>query len=346
MILGLPKETKTAERRVALTPQDCGHLIAAGVRVLMEAGAGQAAGFGDPLYQKVGVGLVEGPGPLFAQAELIVKVKEPQAAELERLEKRHLLFCYLHLGGNPALTCALLDKGLTAYGFETVGQNGQTPLLAPMSAIAGRLAVQLGARFLTAPQGGRGTLLGGTLDQPGGEVLVLGAGIAGTEAAALAWGMGAKVKVLDLRPEALDRLSARLPGVSVEVSRPGLLEELLPRTDLLVGAVYLKGRKAPRVVSAQQMGLMPNGAVAVDISIDQGGCFATSHPCTHEAPSYLEAGVIHSAITNLPAAVPHTASVALSGAITPFVLQLAQGKGEAELRAGLNLEAGALKIEL
>ncbi|OGG99534.1 MAG: hypothetical protein A2600_08630 [Candidatus Lambdaproteobacteria bacterium RIFOXYD1_FULL_56_27] len=346
MILGIPKETKTAERRVALIPQDCARLVAAGAKVLMEEGAGRSAGFKDALYLQSGVSLVPGPEPLFAQAELIVKVKEPQAQELERLEKRHLLFCYLHLGGNPNLTQALLDKGLTAYGFETVGQAGQTPLLAPMSAIAGRLAVQLGARFLMAAQGGRGTLLGGTLDHPGGEVLVLGAGIAGTEAAALAWGMGARVQVLDLRPEALDRLVARLPGVAVEVAGPGLLERFLPQTDLLVGAVYLKGRKAPRVVSTQQMGLMPKGAVAVDISIDQGGCFETSRPCTHESPTYLEQGVIHSAITNLPAAVPHTASVALSKAITPFVLQLLQGKRDLELQAGLNLEAGQLRIEL
>lgn len=347
MIIGLPKEVKIAERRVALTPDACADLTQAGHEVLVQQSAGLGAGFEDADYRAAGALLVPSAAELYGAAQLVVKVKEPQAEELALLRREHQLFCYLHLGGSPKLTQALLDIGLSGYAFETVGDGRSTPLLAPMSALAGRLAVQLGTRFLHASQGGRGTLLGGTLLGGGeGKVVVLGAGIAGTESALLAARMGAEVTLVDLKPEPLERAQKEQPDLNCQLQRPGLLEDLLPATDLLVGAVYLPGRKAPQVVDQSQIALMPKGSVAVDIAIDQGGCLATSRPCTHDEPAYVEQGVIHSAITNLPAAVPRTASLALSQAILPYLLELAQGRVGAELTRGLNVKAGKLKVEL
>ncbi|MDT8445627.1 MAG: alanine dehydrogenase [bacterium] len=346
MIIGIPKEVKPAERRIALTPTACAQVLAAGHQVVMEQGAGQGAGFEDQDYASLGVKILLDAAELYGKAELVVKVKEPQPEELPLLRRDHILFCYLHLGGNPKLTESLLQIGLTGYAFETVGVDRKTPLLAPMSALAGRLSVQLGARFLHSSQGGRGTLLGGTLDHSSGKVVVLGAGVAGTEAAVLARQMGAEVWLIDLAAEAMARAHQAAAGLHCEVSQPGLLERLLPKADLLVGAVYLPGKRAPIVVTEQQMALMPEGSVAVDIAIDQGGCFATSRPCTHKEPFYRELGVLHSAITNLPAAVPRTASTALSEAVLPYLIQMADGKVDAGLARGLNLRAGRLELEL
>jgi len=346
MIVGILKEIKPGEKRVSLIPSDCTSLIRNGVKVVVEKGAGAEAGFPDVEYLSVGVEVLGSAKRVYDQANLLLKVKEPQPSELPFFRPDHTLFCYLHLGGNPTLCEQLQKIGLTAYAFETVSVNGTTPCLAPMSAIAGRLAVQIGTRLLHSVYGGKGTLLGGTSFGTEGSVVVLGAGVAGFESAKLAFLMGAQVHLLDINQNTLAACEQRLPGIITQLSSPKALQELLPTTDLLIGAVYLLGKTAVKVVDQRQMSLMPAGSVAVDISIDQGGCFETSRPCTHQEPSYLVGQVIHSAVTNLPAAVPRSASISLSKAIRPYVLELATGAVSAGLQRGKNLQAGELLIEL
>lgn len=346
MDIGIPKEVKTAERRVALTPEACKTLVDAGHHVSIEKGAGIYAGFSDEQYTQRGVVIQSDAQQLYANSQMIVKVKEPQEEEYRLLRKEHLLFCYLHLASSQPLIEALKEIGLTGVAFETVEENGTTPLLAPMSAIAGRLSVQLGAHFLHAPEGGRGVLIGGTSDHQAGRVAVIGIGIAGTEAACIAYGMGAHVTVLDIDKNRLEQIKNRFPEITTLESTPQTLEQILPETDLLIGAVYVTGKRAPHVVSEEQVLRLPQGAVVVDIAIDQGGCVETSRPCTYDDPSYSHKGIIHSAITNLPAAVPITASSALSEAIVPYVHQLAQGNWTDALRKGINVQEGQLKIEL
>lgn len=346
MKIGIPTETKIAEKRVALTPEDCGYLVSKGIDVHIQSGAGVCAGYEDGEYQEVGCVVMEDAERLYGSADLIVKVKEPLEGDLKLLEKRHTLFCYLHLAAEPQLVETLKEIGLKAYAFETVVEDGATPLLAPMSAIAGRLSVQLGTRFLHASQGGRGTLLGGIQGKSSGNVTVVGAGVAGQEAARLAYGMGAHVTVLDINEGVLNAVKTEMPKADVQLSTSENLEKLLPETDVLVGAVYVVGRKAPHVVTSEQIQLMPKGSVVVDISIDQGGCIQTSKPCTHAEPTFERHGVIHSAITNLPAAAPRTASQILSEAILPYVEQLVGNRASKSLEKAVNVDNGELKIQL
>lgn len=344
MRIAIPKEIKVAERRVALTPSACRELVAAGHDVTVQASAGTSAGFSDDAYIAVGCSIAADAAATYAAGDMIVKVKEPQADDLKHLRSNHLLFCYLHLAAEPALTQALKQIGLTAVAFETVTENGRTPLLAPMSAVAGRLAVQIGTWYLHAPRGGRGVLMGGIEGLSHGRVTVIGAGVAGTEAAHLAYQMGAHVRMFDINPQRLDALKAQYPNMETVLSTPEAISAALPETDLLVGAVYVVGKRAPHVVSAAQVATMPQGSVVIDISIDQGGCIETSRPCTHDNPIYTVDGVIHSAITNLPGAVPLTSSQALSAAILPYVEKLAAGEWNDGLRAGINVQGGELKI--
>lgn len=347
MKIGIPTEVKIAERRVALTPAACKELVKSGHEVYLQKGAGKAAGFVDAEYEKAGVKFKPDAKSLYAVAELVVKVKEPQAEEYKFIRPDHKLFCYLHLASDKGLVQGLKKSGCTAIAFETVVEDGKTPLLAPMSAIAGRLAVQIGTWLLHAPRGGRGVLLGGFSGfKSGGRVTVVGAGVAGTEAAILAHNMGAQVTVLDINKARLQALAKAHKGMQTMISTPQVLADLLPETDLLVGSVYVIGRRAPVVVSEAMVKTMPKGSVLVDISIDQGGCIATAQPCTHEAPKYVQHGVIHSCITNLPAAAPHTASLALSSAIAPYVRQIASGRWSKPLKDAVNVQAGELKIAL
>ena len=317
LIIGVPTEIKTGERRIALVPHDCARLIALGHTIHIQSGAGLGAGFTDDEYVAAGCSIQPDAASLYGAAQKIIKVKEPLDGDLALLTPRHSLFCYLHLAGNPGLEDKLNAIGCGYEAFETViDQNGGTPLLAPMSAVAGRLSVQLGTHYLHTHQGGRGVLLGGTSFAGGaGVVTVIGAGIAGTEAALLAAGMGAQVNVLDLSFNKLTKFKGN-SNVSCYESTPAQLEELLPQTDLLIGAVYVVGQKAPTVVNAEQMKLLPKGAVTVDIAIDQGGCFETSRPTTHMEPTFELDGIIHCGITNLPAAAPRTASEMLSKVIS------------------------------
>ena len=346
MDIGIPKEIKVAESRVALTPDDCKILIDDGNRVFIQNGAGVLAGFSNEEYQSRGVVLIPRADELFGKCELIVKVKEPQAEEISRFQAHHILFCYLHLASDSGLVDSLQKTGLTAIAFETVKVEDTTPLLAPMSAIAGRLSVQIGTRLLHVENGGSGVLLGGINQKREGNVTVIGAGIAGMNAVALADGMGAHVHLLDIDGKRLKQGQADYPGISTRLSSLDTLEELLPETDLLIGAVYVRGKKAPRVVTADQIQMMKKGSVVVDIAIDQGGCIETARPCTHYKPVYVRYGVIHSAINNLPAAVPRTASKALSSAIIPFAKQIASGAWTDSLRAGINIKNHKLLIDL
>lgn len=347
MRIAIPAEVKNQEKRVALTPDACRALVTAGHEVSVQAGAGVGAGFPDADYREAGTNIEADVATLYENAELVVKVKEPQPEEWPRLNKNHLLFCYLHLAAEPKLADALKNIGLTTVAFETVTEaDGTTPLLAPMSAVAGRLAVQLGTRFLHSPLGGRGQLLGGIQGMQTGHAVVIGAGVSGREAAHLAYNMGAKVTLLDINESRLEEMQVRYPDMICVKSTPEAISEILPTADLLVGAVYVLGKKAPHVVTEEQIKLMPEGSVAVDISIDQGGCIETSKPCTHDSPSFVKHGVIHSAITNLPGAVPLASSQALSQAILPEVLKLANGNWTPALKEGINVQDGKVLIDL
>ncbi len=344
MRIGVPLEVKPLEGRVGLIPPACADLVAAGHRVLVQAGAGRASGFSDDDYRRLGVEVVPDAEALYGQAELVVKVKEPVAEDLRWLRRDHLLFCYLHLAANPELACRLRDIGLTAIAFETVQDDSGLPLLAPMSDIAGRIAAQVGTHLLHAPQGGKGLLLGGLPGARRGQAVVVGAGTAGGAAATVLAALGARVTVFDRRRERLEVMRALGNGVTALYPYADELEAAVRDADLLVGAVLIPGARAPRVVSRAMVAAMGPGSVVVDISVDQGGCIETTRPTDYRAPTYLEAGVLHFAVTNMPGGVPRTASEALSAALTPYVLRLAGGDwaDDPALARGLNLQAGEI----
>jgi len=342
MRIGVPKEVKPLEGRVALTPEAMGELVRAGHEVSLQAGAGEPSGYPDEVYANLGVRIQRDAAGLYECAQLIVKVKEPIAAEYDLLRADHLLFSYLHLAAVPELARVLSDKGLTAVAFETVSVRGHLPLLAPMSEIAGRLSVQIGAHLLHRPMGGRGILLGGLPGTERGRVTVLGAGEAGGAAVALAAALGAEVTVFARSRESLARMRALGANVSALYSSHDGIAGAVESADLLVGAVLVPGARAPHLVSREMVRRMRAGAVIVDISIDQGGCIEGIHPTDYRQPTYVEDGVIHFAVTNMPGAVPRTASQALSGAIAPYVRRLGEPGWEQDpaLAAGINIRSG------
>lgn len=345
MRIGIPSETKILEGRVALVPAAAGDLVRRGHEVFVQAGAGQYSGFSDDAYRGQGVTVVPDAAALYEKGELIVKVKEPIAGDLEHLKKHHLLFCYLHLAAEPELTRSLLDIGLTGVAFESVEDNGALPLLLPMSVIAGRIATQVGTTLLHRPQGGKGKLLGGLAATPRGKVVVMGAGAAGGAAASLAAAGGANVVVFDKVParmEAMRQLGANVTGL---YSYEAAVAEELRDADLVVGAVLVPSARAPHVVTRAMIENMEPGSVLVDISIDQGGCFETSKPTNWEQPTYDVHGVTHFCVTNMPGAVPQTSSRAISAAILPYVQRLAAGsewRDYAPLVSGINVEDGKI----
>ena len=349
MRVGVPKEIKDHEYRVGLVPSSVAELVHHGHDVLIERGAGLGAGLEDELYIAAGARIAADAEAVFADAELIVKVKEPLPIERARLRRGQILFTYLHLAPDPEQTRALLASGVTAIAYETVtSPSGGLPLLTPMSEIAGRLAPQVGARYLERTEGGRGVLLGGVPGVPPAEVVVLGGGVSGTHAATIALGMGATVFVVDRSGEALRRIAAQFPGLRTIFSTRDALAHILRRADLLIGAVLVPGAAAPKLVTRQMVASMKPGSVIVDIAIDQGGCCETSRPTTHSHPTYVEEGVIHYCVTNMPGAVARTSTFALNNATLPFVLALAD-KGwrqaiadDPHLRGGLNVHAGQL----
>ena len=341
MRIGIPKEIKPLERRIALVPSAVRELIKSKNEVLVETNAGVASGYEDKEYRQAGAEIVASAAELYAQARIIVKVKEPIAPEFEFLHKDHTLFSYLHLAANPRLTSILQEKGLTAVAFETVENNGKLPLLAPMSDIAGRLAVHIGTNLLQSPHGGRGILLGGLPATERGHVVILGAGEAGGNAARVAAGLGAKVTVFARNRESLERMYLLGPNVTALTSHESAIAAAVAKADLLIGAVLIPGALAPHIVSAEMVRRMKPGSVIVDIAIDQGGCIETIHATDYTHPTYIEYGVIHFAVTNMPSAVPRTASQALSSVLTPYVLKLAQGgPSDALFHNGINVMAG------
>ncbi|MGD9734314.1 MAG: alanine dehydrogenase [Solirubrobacterales bacterium] len=353
MRIGVPTEIKTDEFRVALTPAGVRELSARGHRVLVQAGAGAGSGVADSDYAAQGAEIVAGAEALFAGAETIVKVKEPQPSEVALLAPHHTLFTYLHLAPDPELTRGLLASGATCIAYETVTDRaGRLPLLAPMSEVAGKLAAQAGAFMLERPLGGRGVLLGGVPGVAAGVVMVIGGGVVGMNAAKVAIGLGADVFVYDRSIDRLRELDTIFDGRASTCYASSLeIESRLPEADLVVGAVLVKGAKAPHVVSREQLALMKRRAVLVDVSIDQGGCFETSHPTTHSDPTYEVDGVTHYCVANMPGAVPITSTGALTNATMPYLLRLADEGAAGALSAdpgflsGLSVVAGRLVDE-
>jgi alanine dehydrogenase len=347
MLIGVPKEIKDNEYRVGLVPSTVRELTDKGHRVMIEAGAGAGAGLPDADYRAAGAEIVENADEVFSSAELIVKVKEPLAAERKKLHRGQILFTYLHLAPDRAQTEDLLASGVTAIAYETVtGPQGTLPLLTPMSEVAGRMAPHVGAHCLEKENGGRGVLLGGVPGVGAASVLVLGGGVAGTNAALIASGMGAEVTVLDRNPEALRRVAAQLGRVRTLFSTRDVIELLCRRADLVVATVLIPGATAPKLISAETVKAMKPGSVIVDVAIDQGGCAETSRPTTHSHPTYVVDDVVHYCVTNMPGAVARTSTFALSNVTTSFVLALAD-KGwrlalsaDANLRNGLNIHDG------
>jgi alanine dehydrogenase len=346
MRVGVPKEIKDHEDRVGLVPSSVAELVHHGHEVLVERGAGMGAGLGDDQYTAAGARIVDGAEEVF-QSEMIVKVKEPLAVERKRLRRGQVLFTYLHLAPDRAQTEDLLKSGVTAIAYETVtSPTGTLPLLTPMSEVAGRLAPQVGAHYLERAAGGRGVLLGGVPGVPPAEVVVLGGGVSGTHAATIALGMGATVFVVDRSAEVLRRLAAQFPGLRTIFSTRDALGAILRRADLLVGAVLVPGAAAPKLVTREMVASMKPNSVIVDIAIDQGGCCETAKPTSHSNPTYVEEGVIHYCVTNMPGAVARTSTFALNNATLPFALALAD-KGwrkaiaaDQHLRNGLNVHEG------
>ncbi|MCW1931878.1 alanine dehydrogenase [Pararhodobacter zhoushanensis] len=350
MLIGCPREIKPQEFRVGITPAAAHEAVAAGHRVIIEAGAGLGSGYSDDDYRAAGAGIVDTAAEIFATAEMVVKVKEPQPVERKQLREGQLLFTYLHLAPDAAQTRDLLDSGVTAIAYETVtDRNGGLPLLAPMSEVAGRLAPQVGAWSLQKANGGRGVLLGGVPGVRPANVVIVGGGVVGTAAARVAVGMGANVTVLDRSIPRMSYLDDIFQGrLTTQYSSAAGLADLLPVADMIIGAVLIPGAAAPKLVSRAQLSMMKPGAVLVDVAIDQGGCFETSHATTHADPIYEVDGVLHYCVANMPGAVARTSTQALGNATLPFMMALAN-KGwrlacaeDAHLMAGLNTHAGHL----
>jgi len=353
MIIGVPKEIKTEENRVAVTPTGVAGFVARNHKVLIQKGAGLGSGLTDRAYESAGATMVETAEDVWRQADMIMKVKEPQVAEYPLLRPGLILFTYLHLAANESVTRALLDRKVTAIGYETIQlDDGSLPLLAPMSEIAGRLSLQVGAWCLQAENGGRGILLGGASGVRPAKVVILGAGMSGTAACQVATGMGAYVSILDINPSKLRYVHDILGGhLTTLMSNRANLEEELIEADLVIGSVLIPGAQAPKLISRALVRRMKAGAAFIDIAIDQGGCAETSRPTTHREPIYTDEDVVHYCVTNMPAIVPNTSTYALTNSTLSYGLQLAnRGFPQAlardkALAKGLNTYAGKITHE-
>lgn len=350
MIIGIPKEIKNNENRVALTPAGAKELVKRGHTVYVQHTAGENSGFPDSAYETVGAKILPSINDVYQTAEMIVKVKEPIAVEYPLVRKGQLVFTYFHFASDEKLTLAMMDSGSVCLAYETVeNPDGTLPLLIPMSEVAGRMSIQEGARFLEKPQGGKGILLGGVPGVKPARVLVLGGGIVGYNAALMAAGMGADVTIADISLPRLRHLEELMPAnVRTLYSSTHNIETELPATDLVIGAVLIPGAKAPHLITKEMLGLMKPGSVLVDVAIDQGGCFETSHPTTHADPVYTVDGIVHYCVANIPGAVPQTSTLALTNATLPYVLELADKgwkeacKEDKTLYPGLNIIEGQI----
>jgi len=347
MIVGVPSEIKDNEYRVAMTPGGVKELAAAGHTVLVEQGAGDGSGFPDAQYQSAGARIVQAAADAWA-AEMVVKVKEPQAAEFGFMRPDLVLFTYLHLAAEEVLTRAMLERGLTGIAYETVElPDGQLPLLTPMSEVAGRMSVQVAARSLEKPNGGRGKLLGGVPGVRPATVAIVGGGVVGLNAAQMALGLGASVTILDISLTRLRYLDEILGGRLTTLAANALsIAEAVKRSDVVIGGVLVKGARAPKLVTRQMVASMTPGSVIVDVAVDQGGCIETTRPTTHSAPTFEVDGVVHYCVTNMPGAVPRTSTYALSNATLPYVVKLANRgvrdavQSDPVLAKGVNVVAG------
>ncbi len=356
MRIGVPKEIKNHEYRVGLTPASVREFVAHGHEVLVQQGAGEAIGLTDAQYTKAGATLRPDAAAVFAEAEMIVKVKEPQPAEIARLRDGQLLYTYLHLAPDPAQTAALVASGAVCVAYETItGPGGGLPLLAPMSEVAGRMAVQAAATFLEKSHGGMGVLLGGVPGVPAAHVAIIGAGVVGTHALQMAVGLGARVTVLDKNVDRLRQLDLVFGNrIATRYSTAAAIEEAVHDADAVIGGVLVPGAaapKLPKLVTRAMIAAMKPGSVVVDVAIDQGGCFETSHPTTHAEPTYVVDGVVHYCVANMPGAVARTSTLALNNATLAHGLALA-GRGwraamrdDPHLRAGLNVAHGQVTYE-
>jgi alanine dehydrogenase len=350
MQVGVPKETKNNEFRVAITPSGIAELTGRGHEVLVQAGAGEGSAIADSDFKAAGAHLIDTADEVWSEADLLLKVKEPTALEYACMRRGQTLFAYLHLAASPALAEALLRTGITSIAYETVQTaDGALPLLAPMSEIAGRLSAQVGAYHLMRTHGGRGVLMGGVPGVEPADVVVIGGGTAGYNAARVAGGMGAMVTVLDVNIDRLRELDTELTGrVQTRYSSAFGLEDAVKRADLVIGAVLVPGAKAPKMVSNSLVAQMKPGAVLVDIAIDQGGCFEDSHPTTHDDPTFAVHDAMFYCVTNMPASVPKTSTFALTNATMPYVIELAEHGWQAACRSnpalakGLSTHDGAL----
>ena len=353
MIIGVPKEVKDHESRVGVTPAGVHALAEAGHKVLVETNAGTLSAFTDDEYQAAGAEIVGSAYDTWRLADMVVKVKEPTETEYKHFREGLVLFTYLHLAPLTALTDALLQKKVTGIAYETVRDRaGTLPLLTPMSEVAGRMSVQVGATYLEKEHGGRGVLLGGVPGTPPGHVCIVGGGIVGTNAAKIALGMGARVTLVDLNLNRLRELDDIFGGrVHTLASNPYNVERAVCDADLVTGGVLIPGAAAPKIVTKAMVAKMKKGAVIVDVAIDQGGCIETARPTTHTAPSFTVDGVVHYCVTNMPAAVPYTSTLALTNATQPYVLKLAKLgaqaaiKQDAGIAEGVNTYEGALTYE-
>lgn len=350
MIIGVPKEIKNNENRVSITPAGVKELVNHGHTLYVQAGAGLGSGFSDAKYIDAGASILPTIEEVYAIADMIVKVKEPIAPEYPLIRKNQVVFTYFHFACDRELTDAMLASGSVCIAYETVQLPDRSlPLLVPMSEVAGRMSVQEGARFLERPQGGKGVLLGGVPGVPPAKVLILGAGVVGSNAALMAAGLGADVTIADISLPTLRHVAEVMPkNVKTMFSSRHNIESLLPDIDLVIGSVLIPGAKAPKLVTADMLGLMQPGTVMVDVAIDQGGCFETSVPTSHDKPVYVREGVVHYAVANIPGAVPHTSTLALTNATLPYVISLADRgwkdacRRDAALAKGVNIVGGEI----
>ncbi|NYV63935.1 MULTISPECIES: alanine dehydrogenase [Bacillaceae] len=353
MIIGVPKEIKNNENRVAMTPAGVVHLLNAGHKVIIETNAGLGSGFTNEEYKQAGAEIIESASDVWAKSDMIMKVKEPLSSEYNYFRKGLILFTYLHLAAEPELTKALVDSEVIAIAYETVTVNRTLPLLSPMSEVAGRMASQIGAQFLEKTQGGKGILLSGVPGVKRGKVTIIGGGMVGTNAAKIAVGLGADVTIIDLNPERLRQLED-IFGTSVQtlMSNPYNIAEAVKESDLVIGSVLIPGAKAPKLVTEEMVKSMQPGSVIVDVAIDQGGNFETvDHITTHDNPTYEKHGVVHYAVANMPGAVPRTSTIALTNVTIPYAVQIAT-KGVLKavndnpaIKSGVNVANGHVTYE-
>ncbi len=353
MIVGLPKEIKDNEYRVGLTPAGVRALSDSNHQVIVERSAGEGSGFDDALYQRAGAQIIDSADDVWGKADMIVKVKEPIEPEYPRMREGQMLFTYLHLAPDRKLTEQLIKRKVTGIAYETItDRRGGLPLLTPMSEVAGRMAIQVGAHYLEKMAGGRGILLGGVPGVPAARVVIIGGGVVGTNAAKIAVGMGAHVTMIDNNLERLRELDdIFLSKISTLASSAYMIHDAISNADLIIGAVLVPGASAPRLVTRNMLKDVPNGAVIVDVAVDQGGCIETTHPTTHSNPTYYVEGVLHYCVANMPGAVPRTSTFALTNATLPYAIKLANLgfldaiRNDAGLKAGVNTYAGHCTYE-